>query len=245
MKKLSLILAMLFLAFSLSACGDNHEPPKDDATPPSDNNDTVYDDSLISEFYSMDGKYTDELGNDYSYSFHVPKIDKDSDGAKKVNDEIEKSVSPVVTEAKSNMDDKVSLTCYSVKWQSFWHGSTVNIVVTMENDWGSTDYRVFGYDFKDDKPVSSEDILKLANISEDDFLSKANDAIKSKFEELNGSAKDSSPDFYEQQLSWTLSSERINKDMMLYMDNNDKIVVVADIGSMAGADSYLHLVTID
>ena len=29
------------------------------------------------------------------------------------------------------------------------------------------------------------------------------------------------------------------------MDNNDKIVVIADIGSMAGADSYLHLVTID
>lgn len=245
MKKLSLILAMLLLAFSLSACTDKPVPPKDDVTPPSDDNDTVYDDSLISEFYSMDGKYADELGNEYNYSFHVPKIEKDSDGAKKVNDEIEKSVSPVVTEAKSNMEEKVSLTCYSVKWQSFWHGSTVNIVVTMENDWGSTDYRVFGYDFKDDKPVSSEDILKLANMSEDDFLTKANAAIKSKYEELNSGAKDSSPDFYEQQLSWTLSHERINKDMMMYMDNNGKIVVVADIGSMAGADSYLYLVALD
>ena len=39
----------------------------------------------ISEYYSMDGYYTDGVGNSYLYSYHVPQIHADSADAEEIN----------------------------------------------------------------------------------------------------------------------------------------------------------------
>lgn len=223
--------------------GDSHE--HDEASEPAHNPPRSYDDSLIEELYSLDGRYTDSVGNVYSYQFHVPQISSYSEDAREINSDISRDLGSLVTEGQSMMESGTSLICYSITWDSFWHGSVVNILVTIENDWGMTDYRVYGYDFATEEELDSEDIFELAGYTESQFLSLARTAVEAKFDEYGSFAKDSDPDFYQQQMDWTLSDSKINDDMMLYWDNNGDIILVADIASFAGAGSYYHLVPLE
>lgn len=225
--------------------GSGHNHDNDEASHASASPPRSYDDSLIEELYSLDGKYTDSVGNVYNYHFHVPQLASSGGDARELNAEISRDLGGIVSDERSTMESGNSMFCYSVTWESFWHGSVVNILVTMETDFGFTDYRVYGYDFASGEELDSEDIFELAGYSESQFLSLARAAVEAEFEEYGAFAKDSDPDFYQQQKDWTLSDRNINDDMMLYWDDNGDIILVADIASFAGADSYYHLVPLE
>ena len=44
--------------------------------------------NAVSELYSADGFYEDDVGNSTSYSFHVPQINADTPAAEEINAEI-------------------------------------------------------------------------------------------------------------------------------------------------------------
>lgn len=163
MKKLFSALLTALLLLNLAACGEK-EP---DDTP------SGYDDSLISELYSEEGEYTDAENNTLAYSYHVPRIMSETAVAAALNDEIADQFGALVQEQKNMMASRVSLTCLSVTWTSYWNDSLLCLVVRAEMDGDTSMTETYSYDFFGGKRLMSEDLLARCELSTQDFITAA------------------------------------------------------------------------
>jgi hypothetical protein len=233
MKRMISALLAALLLLSLAACGEK-EP---DDTP------SGYDDSLISELYSEEGEYTDAENNTLSYRYHVPQIVSETAVAAALNAEIADKFGALVQEQKSMMAGRVSLTCLSVTWKSYWNDSLLCLVLTSEMDGDLTDYAVYSYDFFGGKRLTSEDLLAREGLSTQEFVMAARRTAANYFDGLYRDALSGSmggADFiasYAERRAWTLSDENINAEMRLYLDGG-ALHMIVPVGSFAGAESY-------
>ncbi len=233
MKRMISALLAALLLLSLAACGEK-EP---DDTP------SGYDDSLISELYSEEGEYTDAENNTLSYCYHVPQIVSETAVAAALNAEIADKFGALVQEQKSMMAGRVSLTCLSVTWKSYWNDSLLCLVLTSEMDGDMTDYAVYSYDFFGGKRLTSEDLLAREGLSTQEFVMAARRTAANYFDGLYRDALSGSmggADFiasYAERRAWTLSDENINAEMRLYLDGG-ALHMIVPVGSFAGAASY-------
>ena len=240
MKRMISALLAALLLLSLAACGEK-EP---DDTP------SGYDDSLISELYSEEGEYTDAENNTLSYCYHVPQIVSETAVAAALNAEIADKFGALVQEQKSMMAGRVSLTCLSVTWKSYWNDSLLCLVLTSEMDGDMTDYAVYSYDFFGGKRLTSEDLLAREGLSTQEFVMAARRTAANYFDGLYRDALSGSmggADFiasYAERRAWTLSDENINAEMRLYLDGG-ALHMIVPVGSFAGAASYDADIAVD
>ena len=240
MKRMISALLAALLLLSLAACGEK-EP---DDTP------SGYDDSLISELYSEEGEYTDAENNTLSYCYHVPQIVSETAVAAALNAEIADKFGALVQEQKSMMAGRVSLTCLSVTWKSYWNDSLLCLVLTSEMDGDMTDYAVYSYDFFGGKRLTSEDLLAREGLSTQEFVTAARRTAANYFDGLYRDALSGSmggADFiasYAERRAWTLSDENINAEMRLYLDGG-ALHMIVPVGSFAGAASYDADIAVD
>ena len=240
MKRMISALLAALLLLSLAACGEK-EP---DDTP------SGYDDSLISELYSEEGEYTDAENNTLSYRYHVPQIMSETAVAAALNAEIADKFGALVQEQKSMMAGRVSLTCFSVTWKSYWNDSLLCLVLTSEMDGDLTDYAVYSYDFFGGKRLTSEDLLAREGLSTQEFVMAARRTAANYFDGLYRDALSGSmggADFiasYAERRAWTLSDENINAEMRLYLDGG-ALHMIVPVGSFAGAASYDADIAVD
>ena len=240
MKRMISALLAVLLLLSLAACGEK-EP---DDTP------SGYDDSLISELYSEEGEYTDAENNTISYCYHVPQIVSETAVAAALNAEIADKFGTLVQEQKSMMAGRVSLTCLSVTWKSYWNDSLLCLVLTSEMDGDMTDYAVYSYDFFGGKRLTSEDLLAREGLSTQEFVMAARRTAANYFDGLYRDALSGSmggADFiasYAERRAWTLSDENINAEMRLYLDGG-ALHMIVPVGSFAGAASYDADIAVD
>ncbi len=240
MKRMISALLAALLLLSLAACGEK-EP---DDTP------SGYDDSLISELYSEEGEYTDAENNTLSYCYHVPQIVSETAVAAALNAEIADKFGTLVQEQKSMMAGRVSLTCLSVTWKSYWNDSLLCLVLTSEMDGDMTDYAVYSYDFFGGKRLTSEDLLAREGLSTQEFVIAARRTAANYFDGLYRDALSGSmggADFvasYAERRAWTLSDENINAEMRLYLDGG-ALHMIVPVGSFAGAASYDADIAVD
>ena len=208
MKKLTTALLTALLLLNLAACGEK-EP---DDTP------SGYDDSLISELYSEEGEYTDAENNTLAYSYHVPRIMSETAVAAALNDEIADQFGALVQEQKNMMASRVSLTCLSVTWTSYWNDSLLCLVVRAEMDGDTSTTETYSYDFFGGKRLMSEDLLARCELSTQDFITAARRTAANYFDETYRDALSGSmggADFiasYAERRAWTLSDENINAE---------------------------------
>ena len=233
MKKLTTALLTALLLLNLAACGEK-EP---DDTP------SGYDDSLISELYSEEGEYTDAENNTLAYSYHVPRIMSETAVAAALNDEIADQFGALVQEQKNMMASRVSLTCLSVTWTSYWNDSLLCLVVRAEMDGDTSMTETYSYDFFGGKRLMSEDLLARCELSTQDFITAARRTAANYFDETYRDALSGSVGgagfiaSYAERRTWTLSDENINAEMRLYLDSG-ALHMIVPVGSFAGAESY-------
>ncbi len=259
MKRFILFLLSAILLLTFCACGKKPNS-ESDLTPTQSIDDaskingesnsgedkairTVYDNSLISELFSMDGSYEDSVGNSYTYSFHVPQLESDAPDAVSINKVLEEKFGGYVNEELITIGNKASLVFFNISWESFWHDSMVCIVVKAENDWNCTEYSTVCFDFATGKAVSNEELLGLVGITTEEFLDCARKAAADTFDSMSSGSKEAvGKDFYDEQRSWTLSDENINTDMMLYLNDAGTLTAILPIASFAGASSYYYVI---
>ena len=70
----------------------------------------------------------------------------------------------------------------------------------------------------------------------------AADTFDNQYKDISGSDFD---EFLTERRDWTLSDENINMGAPAYVDAAGKLHVVLPIGSIAGADSYEQVLTLD
>lgn len=233
MKKLTTALLTALLLLNLAACGEK-EP---------DDTSSGYDDSLISELYSEEGEYTDSENNTLTYNYHVPRIVSETAVAAALNDEIADQFGALVQEQKNMMASRVSLTCISVTWTSYWNDSLLCLVVRAEMDSDTSMTETYSYDFFGGKRLMSEDLLARCELSTQDFVTAARRTAANYFDKTYRDALSGSmggADFiasYAERRAWTLSDENINAEMRLYLDGG-ALHMIVPVGSFAGAESY-------
>ena len=197
----------------------------------------------VYELYSAEGVYTDSVGNEETYSYHVPQIFADSPAADEINAEIAANFGERVETQFRNMEGGHSLWCWATEWHSYWNGSQLFLLIKADINGDCDEYGAYGYDFETDSRVTNEMILKQRGISEEAYLENLREAARSKFEKgISGIPADilETTD-YAELLERTLEWQTLDEPM--FVDQYGEIETIALIGAMAGAGRYYHLLT--
>ena len=133
MKKFLTMLLAAAMLFALAACGtapngtDNNNTQDDHQA---ETTDTSYETPQITELYNEDFDYTDGVGNGGHYTYRVPQIESDTQGAEAINKAISDEYGPIVDSVLETVADKVSLSCYYVAWESYQYENILSLVVS-------------------------------------------------------------------------------------------------------------------
>ena len=200
----------------------------------------------IRELYSEDFSYTDGVGNSGYYTYRVPQIEADTQGAEAINKAISDEYSPIVNGVLENVSDKVSLSCFYVAWEKYQYENILSLVVSCGWDADVNEYNVYLYDIASGQQLTTSDLLKVMNVDEAAFLEAVRRAAAATFDTQWGAIAGGDMDeFLTERRDWTLSDENINMDVRTYVDGAGKLHVVLPIGSIAGADSYEQVLTLE
>lgn len=251
MKKFLTMLLAAAMLFTLAACGttpneadsNNNNEQNDHQT---ETPDTSYETPQITELYSEDFDYTDGVGNNGHYTYRVPQIEADTQGAEAINKAIADTYGPIVDGVKESVSEKVSLSCLYVAWETYQYENILSLVVSCGWDADMDSYNVYLYDIASGQQLTTEDLLKTLNVDEQAFLEAVRRAAADKFDTQYGAIAGGDMDeFLTERRDWTLSDENINMDVRTYADGAGKLHVVLPIGSIAGADSYEQVLDLD
>lgn len=230
------ICAAALSALLLCGCGSNAAPPAASSAGESDM-------LIVTESYAEEGGYTDSLDNSWSYSYHVPRLPADTEGAAAINASIDLKFGQPVREALSEMAEGISLSCVTTAWKSYRCGDIVSIVVWAEADWEFTDYGVYLYNIATGEQMTTVALLDTLGVEQEEFLAALRRAACNGFDAqgLSGSAKSSAAFLPER--SWTVGEENITTDVMTYALEDGTLRVILPIGTPAGAGWYYQTLT--
>ncbi|ALP93480.1 hypothetical protein [Intestinimonas butyriciproducens] len=210
------------------------EPAKPSPEPPKE--------IAVTELYSEEGEGASDDGFSYRYSFHVPQIEDDTADAAGINQEIASTYGEIAKECLESVQKKEPPYCSSVEYESFHSGEILSLVLKCAYFYdGFEGYTVYSYDTAKGVRLTNEDILKMQNITEAEYLTALRRAAAKEFDDAFHAVWDNMEDIhsggYQELRSWTLSEQNLNLDLPLHLDNG-AVHVIAHIGSPAGA-SYM------
>ena len=207
--------------------------------------------------YASFSKYSSE------YSYSIPYINIDSADAKKINDEIESYYKPLVEEEIKNESEGLSVIMYNVKYNSYVNNNILSLIVSCENPNDCIGYKVYNLDIYKGTIISNDDILNMKNLSETKFLGLLKEIYEKEFvssygtkEAFINNLKNAPVGWteseiqeqikgYESRLNKTISSDNYSIKTPIFLNENGEICIVGTIYSMAGADSYEHIIDTD
>lgn len=279
MKKVS-ILSILLLTILISGCGKKkveeavpvNEPSVEDTSKTekiikvddSDKQDKV----TVSDRYGKEGtfemKYSEEdEGFTYEYAYHIPEINDDSADAKAINEEIYSFAKESIDVAEKMSSGKSELPVepeyIRINYDVFENGDIISIVVVEDaiySDW--RDFSIYNYNSKTHKRALNSELLKIAGLSEEEFLRDAMYTLGSKtLEELDyfidsydTNASDEPEN--EEDAAWkkrmvadfiryylfTISENNVNNDMGIYFNEDGSLYICGFVCVPAGAGQY-------
>ena len=210
---------------------------------PGEASDAVY----FTNLYDEDLDYSDAVGNSGHYTYRVPQLAADTQGAAEINRAISEKYSPIVEDVLRNVSEGVSLSCLCIAWESYEYGEILSLVVSCGWDADVTDYSVYLYDTGSGQQLTTSDLLSVFNVSETAFLdavrAAAADCFDKQYAEV--SSDDSFKEAVAERRAWTLSDDNINLDVPAYADAAGTLYVILPIGSIAGADAYEQVLALD
>ena len=198
----------------------------------------------IRELYSEDFDYTDSVGNTGHYTYRVPQLEADTEGAVSINRGIEREYGPFVEEALACRDDGDSISCAYIVWETYQYGDILSLVMTCAWDNDMNQYSVYLYDTANGTRLTTAELLAQMGVDETAFLAAVRQAAAERFDGNYAGITGDFDDSLAERRAWTLSDDNINIDVMVaYPDENGQLHVVLPIGSIAGADAYEEWLT--
>lgn len=152
----------------------------------------------------------------------------------------------IVDGVLESVSEKVSMSCLYIAWETYQYDNILSLVVSCGWDADINSYNVYLYDTASGRQLTTADLLKVLDMGETTFLEAvrkaAADTFDNQYKDISGSDFD---EFLTERRDWTLSDENINMGAPAYVDAAGKLHVVLPIGSIAGADSYEQVLTLD
>lgn len=227
-----------------SAPTETEEP-----TEPTPEEPTTGVEELVSEYYSDAGEYEyfyDDITSDtFYYSYHLPAIASWSDGAQAINQSIIETFGALIDEQYKAMEEGWFLDYNLVSWYPAFYNDLLIITIVAESISDFSDYGVYCYNQTTGEWLQGSALLDYLYIEEQSFLEATREAAAECFISYFGDISEEERELYgyDACLAWTVSDENINlENLMFYPDEHGEIVVIARIGSMAGAEWYYHCI---
>ncbi len=203
---------------------------------------------LVNDAYTYNGTTKDESSATISYK--VPKININSSDVTKINNEIDEKITSEAKKAVSAINDG-GIWLYKIFYNYYINDNILSVVIEMDFDSDVTGFYVYNIDKNTGKRVNNKDIISKKGMTTKQFEEKLINAVRNKFVSGYGNINDwgatqgTTKNQYQEQYNKTISASNCNADIqMMYLDENGKINVVAKIYSLAGAESYYHIVNI-
>lgn len=223
-------------------------PVTEETTLPTEEPTTGVED-LVYETYSDSGefemKYDDGATDIFYYSFHLPHISDSTQGAREINRSIDEHFGALIEQEYAAMSENWFPSYSCVGWYPSFYQELLVLVITAESLMDFSDYGVYCYNVTTGEWLQGSALLEYLYIDEQEFLEATREAAQECFISYYGDLPEEDRELYgyDECLAWTVSDENIDLDNLLfYPDENGEIVVIACIGSMAGADWYYHYV---
>ena len=213
------------------------------------NDDTLkplsYEAPQIEELYSEDFDYTDSMGNSGHYTYRVPQIAADTQGAADINRAIEETYGPIVREVLESVSGGFSVIWTSIRWETYQYDNILSLVVSRMGTMDLNFYNVYLYDIASGQQLTTADLLSALNVDDTAFLNALRQAAAERFDGQYNNLPANAEEFLAERREWTLSDENIKMDVPAYADASGTLYVVLPIGSIAGASEYEQILTLD
>ena len=197
--------------------------------------------SLLGELSFDQGTYTDDAGDSYTWSYGLPCVLADTEGANAINRAISDGFGNDVRESMNAMERGDSIGVLSVGYYGVVWEDVLSIVLLKHLYFDWTDYAVYNYEVSTGRQLTTPLLLEKMDISEDQFLERCRTSFRDHFLE---NYRNIPREYYESvnyydMLAMQTTDEYINLDLMVYPENDD-LVAVAPIISLAGPAFFYH-----
>lgn len=234
MKRILTLLLAVLMVCTLAACGSHAATPG-----------TSHEAPQIKELYHEDFDYTDDVGNSGHYTYRVPQIEADTQGAAAINKSIEETYSPLIEEVLDYVSEGLSLSRLYITWETYQCGDILSLVISGGYDGDVNHHDVYLYDIASGQQLTTADLLKALNVDETAFLDAMRQTAAEYFDDQYSDIPEGEDDALAERRDWTLSDDNINMDVPTYADAAGTLHVALFIGSIAGAEAYEHVLTLD
>ncbi len=195
--------------------------------------------TLLDDASFDQGTYTDSYGNTCTYSYEIPCLTADTEGARAINAAIDERFGADVREAKASMTEGYSVGILHIGFYSALWEDVLTVVVVEDYYFDWRDYKVYCYEASTGRWLTTPMVLERLGFSEKEFLTACRERFHDAFVE---EYKDLPKEYYEQtdyytMLGYQVSDGYVNLDLMIYPDGGD-VVVIAPIVSLAGPAYY-------
>ena len=188
---LSRVLSVLFclaLCTQLTGCVQIPIPTLKPTPAPTPTPDKTYNDSLITEAYSVEGSFTDEYEETWDYAYHIPQLAADTADAAAINAEIMAYFGSDARAAQEGITAEGSryINWLNVSWESHWSGSLLSLSLCAASwlgDMGSR-YFVYHYDFAAGQKLTNAQVLDRVGVREADFTTALRRAAAQTFDAM-------------------------------------------------------------
>ena len=199
--------------------------------------------SVMGERSYEEGTYEDSVGNIYTYSYGLPCINDDTEGADAINEDIQEIFGGMILSAHQDMEDKLSLYLIDTGYYGEVWEDVLTLIIIAHTDFGDDQYGVYSYEVSTGRWLGTRDLLDRMGISDETFLETCRVKFRECFEEQYADiAEDQREAFgYDTFLDRVDDELYVSMDLRIYPSADGELVAVAPIVSLAGADFYWHL----
>lgn len=183
---------------------------------------------------------TDSVGNKYDCTYVLPEILLDSPDARKCNQEILDTYTPIMEEAQKELEDGVSLVNISISYEAYLWQDVLSVVVTVDSCWDMQDYGIWVFDAASGSLLDQTGLLEKLGVSQEDFIERRKTGVSEWLEStLDGIPDKDSSDFIRSLRERTLADENLDTSV-LYLGEDGQPMLCCWIFSLAGAEAYLR-----
>ena len=199
----------------------------------------------VKELYSESFDYTDGVGNSGRYTYRVPQLLAETEGAAAINRTIDETYGTIVREAQESMAGGVSLSCMYITWETYQCGNVLSLIVSCGWGFDMNTHSVYLYDTATGEQMTTAQLLETLQVEPETFLAAVRQAAAERFDGKYAGIGGDTDELVAERRAWTLSDENINLNVMTYADAAGNLYVYLPIGSIAGAAFYEEPLTLD
>ncbi len=229
------VIICAVMAVIFCGCGKDSGNAQKDITSLSD---------ILSESLSYEGIYTDDVGNTYNYSYHVPKLLIDTPASEALNEKIGNRMMEYIENELENMDMQCSLTAYKCGYSAYLNDNILSLVIFIHTDFDYSEYFSVNIDVHSGREIPNEELLNISGYGLDDFTAMQKNALERGFFELYGEMEqdfESDGDsLYNEVYNNTLSNADSLSECFVYFGPLHELRFIGKIYSFGGADFYYY-----